>query len=617
MPPETTGAGRVAPGPRVTRDLLVLSGVVVVAWVLVLALWADAPFALTFDDAYYYFGIARNVAAGKGSTFDGINATNGYHPLWLALAVPVFKAGLDDLAAARALLGLQIVVGWGGTLALLSVLLGRAVDGWPRLRARPAASTAATRNGEGDEAGATTTQRAGTRPAGPAPSPDDDHRRWATALLVAVFALATGNPYVLRTFTNGLESGVAVLVYAALLLVVAGGARRRVGDDASAPVSAGDGGWVSGTTTRWRLGVSLLLALAFLARTDAVLLFAAAGVWCLAEARRAARDGRPWLGPLVELFAVPAVVIVAYLVWNQAAFGTPVQVSGLHKRAELTASNVVVFALFVVGAAAVGRWGFRRVEGSSSANARRLARVGTFAARSGWFAAFGILVVGYYVVLQTQVWLWYFAPVVLWLLVAFLLFVADATEETLAGAGRRSPTRALAPLTTILLVPLVLGLVFGARSFADPDVLSIQKANAEAGEWIRADLPDDAVLASWDAGVVGYFSHRPVVNLDGVANSYEYYEATQAGAPAVRAFLDDAGVRYIVNHGGDVDGQDPDIRSFIRTVWGPSASEAATVVHRQPFRYSGTTTGSAGFTTSDGAQQMNVYVYALPAASSR
>jgi hypothetical protein len=581
------------------------SAAVVVGWVLVLVLWADAPFALTFDDAYYYFGIARNVADGKGSTFDGLNATNGYHPLWLGIATLAFVAGLDDLAAARALLVVQLIVGWGGTLALLSVLVGRAVDGWPRL-SRPArgsgAGSATSAPGPSPD-GDTTGEATDTDPKAAAPAPAHDGRtRWATGLLAVAFALALGNPYVVKTFVNGLESGIAVVVYAAILFLTAG---RRWGPGCN-------GRWLTGTTRRWRLGMSALLTVAFLARTDAVLLIAAVGVWCLAEARAAARRDQRWLGPLVQLFALPGVVVAAYLAWNQAAFGTAVQVSGLHKRAEITPITLALFAVAVAVAVAVARRSYRRGGGGAPLAPNRLARVSEYAARTGWFAAFGVLVVGYYAVLQTQVWLWYFAPVVLELAVLFVLFVADAAEDTLASAGTRSPARALAPLGAILVAPLAIGLVLAARSFADPDVLSIQRANADAGAWIRANLPDDAVLASWDAGAVGYFSHRPVANIDGVVNSLEFYEASRAGPDAVRAFLDADGVGYIVNHGGDVDGEDPDIRSFIRTVWGPATADAATVVHRQPFRYSGTTTGSAGFTTADGAQRMNVYVYALP-----
>jgi hypothetical protein len=46
--------------------------------------------ALFNDDAFYYFGVARHIAQGDGSTFNGIDLTNGYHPLWLLLLVPIF-----------------------------------------------------------------------------------------------------------------------------------------------------------------------------------------------------------------------------------------------------------------------------------------------------------------------------------------------------------------------------------------------------------------------------------------------------------------------------------------------------------------------------------------------
>ena len=35
------------------------------------------------DDAFYSMKIARNIAAGLGTTFDGIHPTNGFQPLWV------------------------------------------------------------------------------------------------------------------------------------------------------------------------------------------------------------------------------------------------------------------------------------------------------------------------------------------------------------------------------------------------------------------------------------------------------------------------------------------------------------------------------------------------------
>lgn len=51
----------------------------------------------TRDDAYYYFKVAQNISEGRGSTFDGINPTNGYHPLWLFICIPIFALARYDI----------------------------------------------------------------------------------------------------------------------------------------------------------------------------------------------------------------------------------------------------------------------------------------------------------------------------------------------------------------------------------------------------------------------------------------------------------------------------------------------------------------------------------------
>lgn len=41
------------------------------------------------DDFFYYLKVAQNLAHGAGSTFNGIVATNGYHPLWFLLLTAI------------------------------------------------------------------------------------------------------------------------------------------------------------------------------------------------------------------------------------------------------------------------------------------------------------------------------------------------------------------------------------------------------------------------------------------------------------------------------------------------------------------------------------------------
>jgi hypothetical protein len=70
----------------------------------------------TRDDAYYYFKVAQNISEGHGSTFDGIDVTNGYHPLWMLVCIPIFAlARFDVILPLRVLLlvmsGLSVATG--------------------------------------------------------------------------------------------------------------------------------------------------------------------------------------------------------------------------------------------------------------------------------------------------------------------------------------------------------------------------------------------------------------------------------------------------------------------------------------------------------------------------
>jgi hypothetical protein len=79
----------------------------------------------TRDDAYYYFKVAQNISEGHGSTFDGINRTNGYHPLWMLVCIPIFTLARFDLILPLRIL-LLVMSGLSVTTAILLYrLIGR------------------------------------------------------------------------------------------------------------------------------------------------------------------------------------------------------------------------------------------------------------------------------------------------------------------------------------------------------------------------------------------------------------------------------------------------------------------------------------------------------------
>jgi hypothetical protein len=490
------------------------------AWLVLILFWSDAPFALTFDDAWYYGEIGRNLAAGLGSTFDTINATNGYHPLWQAVCVLPHLVGLDGTTAMRTQLAIQL-----GCWVTAVVLLVRQVR---------------------------------------RPSP----------FLAVVVVLVAGNPFVLRSVGSGLESGLVVLVGALLL--------TRAAD---LDVTAGD------PTGRRRFGA--LLALAFLARTDAALLTMICALWVLPDVRRLGVDGVRRLGQLV---AAPAITAAVYVVANLFAFGRPMQISGDVKRVDLT----VGIAIAVLVVAAIAFLAGRTLQ--DLAPSGRFDRLTTFLAQTGWYVPFCIGLVGYYTLLSEQRWLWYFAPLVLY---GFALLLHGAAD-LLDGAAEEGPS-SLRAVQVILLLPLLGGFLVVGRQFVDPDLRSIQEANRDAGRWISANLPDDAVIASWDAGVLGSFTDQPVVNLDGVVNSGEFADAVAAGTEG--AFLRAEGVTHIANHGALVDGDDPTARALVDDIFGAPTGDEMDLVHLDEFTYAGSTTRS-----TSGA--MALFVYELPIETS-
>ncbi|MBI3162615.1 MAG: hypothetical protein HYZ23_08900, partial [Chloroflexi bacterium] len=96
-----------------------------IAVILVIHLYAAFSDAYNFpnawftrDDAYYYFKVAQNITEGHGSTFDGINPTNGYHPLWMIVCIPIFFLARYDLILPLRVM-LMVMAGFNAATAIL------------------------------------------------------------------------------------------------------------------------------------------------------------------------------------------------------------------------------------------------------------------------------------------------------------------------------------------------------------------------------------------------------------------------------------------------------------------------------------------------------------------
>jgi len=77
------------------------------------------------DDAFYYLRVAANVVEGRGWTFDGLAPTNGFHPLYMLMVIPIMALSRGDLVLPIHLTGVLLTAWAVGTGVVLHALLSR------------------------------------------------------------------------------------------------------------------------------------------------------------------------------------------------------------------------------------------------------------------------------------------------------------------------------------------------------------------------------------------------------------------------------------------------------------------------------------------------------------
>ena len=446
---------------------------------------------LFYDDAYYYLGVARSLAAGIGSTFDRLHATNGYHPLWCGMLVPIFTVVRDSGQALRAAGAL-----WFALAALAPIAL------WRALRPRTGAAGA-----------------------------------------VAAAALFALQPWVGQGL--GRPNGLETPLYALMIALFLAAYERVTGSAGARPAF------------RRVLGLGLLLGLVVLARLDAGLLAVAAAI---AIAVRASRAGtRAAMADAALLAAGAALVVVPFFAWSQARFGHPMPVSGrvvslqaARERAELGGPTSAAFARrrayyavqeipgSLLHAALRGVPGEARLARGEGAAAAALVAAALLAAgaivvrrRRGPTASDALALLALFVLLHYAtyaLWLWtageeeyrryYFMPE--WMLVA-------AAAGALAGpALERAPRGRVVGM--LLATVLIAALAWHLYVQSDAALARLPSEEGRVADrhiygWVKENLPERTVLGARDAGKLGYFSGRPVVNLDGLINDREFFEA--------------------------------------------------------------------------------------------
>lgn len=137
---------------------------------------------------------------------------------------------------------------------------------------------------------------------------------------------------------------------------------------------------------------------------------------------------------------------------------------------------------------------------------------------------------------------WYLAPShVFW--AATLALLADRLVAVVARGRLSALARAAPAFLLVCAIGLTSWLVAERRQM-EPNFYALR---ARVGLWMSENLPSDAVLAAWDAGQLGYFSEQPLINLDGLANSFDYFREVLDGPVPLEDYLVAEGVDYIID----------------------------------------------------------------------
>jgi hypothetical protein len=135
-----------------------------------------------------------------------------------------------------------------------------------------------------------------------------------------------------------------------------------------------------------------------------------------------------------------------------------------------------------------------------------------------------------------------------WLACTFTLGAALVTvtvAQSLPAAYRGTVANAV-------LVTWVASLVlFNVRPapWQVPSESDLMLRRLQVAHWLNANTPPDARVGAWNAGELGYFADRTVVNLDGLVNSLDYLAFLRSGRPLTE-YLDEQHIEYLVDYDG-------------------------------------------------------------------
>ncbi len=269
------------------------------------------------------------------------------------------------------------------------------------------------------------------------------------------------------------------------------------------------------TGTGSSLLFGMVLGVIVLARLDSVFIVSAAIFMASISALVDRMGVKTILWRLLALCTGLATLVTPYLVWNMASFGRLMPVSGMVKstfpafRTSLSfqedmAVGAVLSVALVILAIMVIIGEYRRGQGRSTIHSPVI------------FLSLGCVLhyIHAFLFLDWGVYWWHFSVSALVLAVV----LAAVAEQVTASCPR--VRRVVYPV----LIIIVLGMAVSTHIHILQSKYRQHREWLAAAQWAGRNTPPNTIFGIKDAGLFGYFSDRPTINLDGKANSFQYQQ---------------------------------------------------------------------------------------------
>ncbi|MBI5375158.1 MAG: hypothetical protein HZA77_06965 [Candidatus Schekmanbacteria bacterium] len=422
--------------------------------------WLDMSFLLSrvVDDAFYYFKTAHYIVTEGISTFDGINLTNGYHPLWMLCILPVFffTKGSAELSI-HLVMTLQVIL-LGGILFLFGKILysrfgspfpliGLSVLLWPRFLSQTE---------YGLEAG----------------------------LLILFLLISSSYALNNRIFTSQQDNGK--FIWFGIILALVFLARLD--------------------------SVFYLLSAA---------IYILSGIFVRSMGTHSQLI-KPGLFKKILLIFIPASLIpLPYLAWNYFTFGHLTPISGSLKHSfpvpTFNPDYVIQFSEFfiivIIAFAFLAALFFNKNSISKFIPDEDYRAVLTVLALYVVIHFFDTIFF-----MKWAVFRWHFAGYTVFLILVLPVLTGIA-ESFLKNSFKISlPQSAKTSLLYVIVVSALVFQVFSIRRSIDNQ---LQYECYKEALWMKENTGKDDIFMLEDAGIIAYFSERKVINIDGVINNFE------------------------------------------------------------------------------------------------